>query len=323
MALDPQVRRVIDTLRADGLTMAPAQVADDDVMATVMALQGDPEPVDDVWRLTVPGPETGLPARAYRPIGDGPDPLPVLVYLHGGELGYGLGYGGGGGDDGLDLADRPCRALANATGAVVASVRCRSGPDSPFPAAVRDGAAATDWFAEHAAALGGDPARIGVAGHGAGATVAAVVAQQARRDGPVLAWQLLLCPVLDFAGRWPSRIEHADGYLLTATDLDLFGARYLTGAEDVTDPRVSPLRADDLTGLPPTALVTAGFDPLRDEGLAYAAALAGAGVEVLDCRNETMAHGFCWMTGAVAHARTVLDRIGAHAREVFAAALNP
>lgn len=324
MALDPQVRDVIDMWRAGGLAAAPGRSgpADDDLIAAIMALQGEPEPVDGVRALTLPGPDTGLPARVYRPLADGDrggiddGGLPVLVYLHGGELMLrgGLGHGG------LDLVDRPCRALANATGAVVTSVRCRGGPGAPFPTAVRDAQAATDWFAEHAAELGGDPARIGVAGHGAGAMMAAALTQRARWRGPVLALQLLLCPLLDLAGGWPSRTENAEGYLLTARELERFGGHYLTGAEDVTHPTVSPVRAGDLAGLPPTSVVTAGFDPLRDEGLAYASGLANAGVPVLDCRNDTMVHGFCWMTGAVAHARAVLDQVGRHAREVFAAA---
>ncbi|MBO0876715.1 MAG: alpha/beta hydrolase, partial [Pseudonocardia sp.] len=206
MALDPQVRDVIDMWRAGGLAAAPGRSgpADDDLIAAIMALQGEPEPVDGVRALTLPGPDTGLPARVYRPLADGDrggiddGGLPVLVYLHGGELMLrgGLGHGG------LDLVDRPCRALANATGAVVTSVRCRGGPGAPFPTAVRDAQAATDWFAEHAAELGGDPARIGVAGHGAGAMMAAALTQRARWRGPVLALQLLLCPLLDLAGGW-------------------------------------------------------------------------------------------------------------------------
>ncbi|MDT7662251.1 MAG: acetyl esterase, partial [Pseudonocardiales bacterium] len=207
MALDPQVRHIIESLPERGLTgfadltAARARAA----VAAGIALQGEPEPVAEVHELTVPGPGGPLPARTYRPataVGvDGPGPadraaLPVLVYFHGG--GFVLGD--------LDLADRPCRALANATGAVVASVSYRKAAEAPFPAAVLDAQAAASWFAEHADELGGDPTRIGVAGDGTGATLAAVVTQRARECGdPVLALQLLICPAVDFAGQWRSR----------------------------------------------------------------------------------------------------------------------
>jgi acetyl esterase len=324
MALDPQVRHIIESLPERGLTgfadltAARARAA----VAARIALQGEPEPVAEVHELTVPGPGGPLPARTYRPataVGvDGPGPadraaLPVLVYFHGG--GFVLGD--------LDLADRPCRALANATGAVVASVRYRKAAEAPFPAAVLDAQAAASWFAEHADELGGDPTRIGVAGDGTGATLAAVVTQRARECGdPVLALQLLICPAVDFAGQWRSRAEYLAGGTLSSADLAWFTRHYLPGQCDLADPRLSPLRAEDLTGLPPAIVVTAGHDPLRDEGQAYAAALSRAGVPVLDCRNETMAHGFLAMAGAVDHAATVLAAIGDRAREVFATAVS-
>ena len=262
MALDPQGRRV-----------AP----------------GDPEPVAELRELAVPSPDGRLPARTYRPDAAGrPGPLPVLVYFAGGGLGHGD----------LELADRPCRALANATGALVASVAYRAAPEHPFPAAVLNGRAAASWFAEQADELGGDPTRIGVAGDGLGGAVAAVVAQRAREYGdPVLALQLLICPSVALAG-----------------------------------PRLSPPRASDLLGLPPTIVVTADRDPRCGEGQAYARAMADAGVPVLDLRPETLAPGFLASTdtaagspaGAAARspAGAVLDQIGARAREVFATAVS-
>jgi len=323
MALDPRVQRVIESLPGRGMT-GFADLTEPrarEAVAAGLAVQGgadrEAERVAEVREMTVPGPGGPLPARSYRPA---PQPeterdaaLPVLVFFHGG--GFVLGE--------LDLADRPCRALANATGAVVATVGCRRAPEAAFPAAVADAHAAVSWFAEHADELGGDPTRIGVAGDGIGATLAAVVAQLAREHGdPVLALQVLICPAVDFAGRWRSRAEFPAGGPLSSADLAWVTGHYPGGHLDLADPRLSPLRASDLSGLPPAIVVTAGHDPLRDEGQAYATALSQAGVPVLDCRNDTMAHGFLWMAGAADTAAEVLARVGGQAREVFATAVS-
>lgn len=311
MALDREVRGILDELRVQGvgefadMTVSRARAA----IGAFTALQGDVEPVAEVRHLWVPGPAQPLRARVYRPVAD--EPLPVIVYFHGG--GFVLGD--------LDLVDKPCRALANATGAIVASVDPRPAPEARFPAAIDDGYAATSWFAEHAAELGGDPTRIGVAGDGTGGTIAAVVAQLARTHAcPVLALQLLINPATDLTTEWPSRTENATGCVLSGRDLDWFLGHYLFGDEDVADPRLSPLRGD-LADLPPAIVLTAGYDPLRDEGRAYAEALAAAGVQVHDCRNDTLAHGFFWMTGAVEAGRRTLDTVGRLCRRVFTAAV--
>ncbi|HEY4007447.1 MAG TPA: alpha/beta hydrolase [Pseudonocardia sp.] len=316
MALDPQLHRVLELLRARGLVgFADMTVAQ--ARAAILALtdfQGEPQPIAGFQDIPVPGPAGPLPTRVYRPAGSGAARrLPMIVYFHGG--GFVLGN--------LELADRPCRALANASGALVASVEYRKAPEAPFPAAVLDCHAATDWLIEHAASLGGDPTRIGVAGDNVGANLAAVVAQRARgQRGPVLAVQLLMYPPVDFAGEWPSRAEHSEGYLLSTRDLDWFAEHYL-GSDpepDPADPRLSPLRAADLANLPPTMVVTAGHDPLRDEGRAYARALAQAGVFVRERHDETMVHGFCWLTGTVERAEEVLTELGDFARDIFATA---
>ncbi|WP_051342912.1 alpha/beta hydrolase [Pseudonocardia spinosispora] len=317
MALDPQVHDVIALCRARGMAdFADLSVTEArSAFSGMTALQGDPEPVDTVVELDVPGPAGMLPTRIYRPREAEPEALlPLIVYLHGG--GFVLGD--------LDVADRPCRALANAAGAVIASVQYRKAPEAPFPAAVLDCQAATGWLTEHADELGGDPTRIGVAGDSTGANLAAVVAQLALRQGElVLAVQLLLYPTTDFVGSWPSRTQQAKDHLLTVRDLDWFASHYLGAAGrrvDPADPLLSPLRAPDLSGLPPAMVVTAGFDPVRDEGLAYANALADAGVPVRACHNESMAHGFCWLAGSVDRAGEVIAEVGEYARTVFASA---
>ena len=242
-------------------------------------------PVDDaraLWAMSVaaypPGPEVGevldgklpgaageLAYRLYRPATPGPHP--VIVYWHGG--GWVLG------DETSD--DSLCRDLCVRTDALVVSVNYRHAPEHPFPAAVDDGYAALRWVAEHAAELGGVSDRLAVAGWSAGANMATVMCHLAReQDGPRIAGQALLTPPTD-TRRYPSHAENADGYGLTTGVMDWFQEHYCAGA-DLDDPRLAPLRAADLSGLPPAVVITAEFDPLRDEGDAYAEALAAAGV---------------------------------------------
>jgi acetyl esterase len=313
-----RLRELAELLRALGVTDLADLPVDRarEAFGALTVLQGEPEPVQEVRELRVPGAAGPLPARVYQP---GPahrgaaGPLPLLVYFHAG--GFVLGD--------LEFADRPCRALANASGAMVASVQYRKAPEAPFPAAPRDALAATRWFVENAGRLGGDPARIGVAGEDAGANLATVVAQAAAgRHGPVIALQLLLYPIVDFAEAWPSRLNPPKGALPGTRALERFTDLYLgaAGRADRRDARLSPLRAADLSGLPPTMLVTAGLDPLRDEGRGYAAALAGAGVPVCTRHEPTMVHGFCSLTGSLERAREVIGEVGAWAGDLFAAA---
>ncbi|MEU5893603.1 alpha/beta hydrolase [Streptomyces sp. NPDC047461] len=231
-----------------------------------------------------------VPARVYRP--HAVAPAPTVVYLHGG--------GWVAGD--LDTHDVHARTLCRDLDAVVVSVDYRLAPEHPFPAAVDDAYSALTWVARHVEVFGGDPARLAVGGDSAGATLAAVCAQQAHADGLSLAAQLLVYPSTDMAGVYPSRAENGEGYFLTATELHWFFAQYLgAGPSDAAstafgaDPRVAPLRAKDLTGLVPAVVATAEYDPLRDEGDAYAEALRDAGVRVAHRRFDGLVHGFYGM----------------------------
>jgi acetyl esterase len=222
-------------------------------------------------------------ARVYRPEGDGPHP--TLVFFHGG--GFVIGD--------LDTHDDQCRWICRESGVVVLSVDYRLAPEAPFPAAVDDCLAATRWAAEHVAELGGDPARLAVGGDSAGANLAAVVAQELRdAGGPPLAAQLLVYPATDFVDddgqTHASRVANAEGYFLTADDMAWFGENY-AGPADRSDPRMSPLLGR-LEGLPPAVVVTAEYDPLRDEGEAYARALEAAGCTVRARRFDGLIHGF-------------------------------
>jgi acetyl esterase len=228
----------------------------------------------------VSGATGALRARVYRPGAAGE--LPTIVFFHGG--GFVLGD--------LDTHDNQCRALCRGAGAVVLSVEYRLAPEAPFPAAVEDCFAATRWAAEHVAELGGDAERIAVAGDSAGGNLAAVVAQIARDEGgPALAAQLLVYPGTDFTTEYPSEAENGEGYFLTRADMAWFAGHYATG-EDPENPRLSPLRAASLSGLPPAVVATAEYDPLRDQGAAYADALEQAGVPVVKRGYEGLIHGF-------------------------------
>jgi len=233
--------------------------------------------VGEIVDRTLPGATDLLDARIYRPATAGPHP--IVVYFHGG--GWVLG--------GADADDPFCRDLCVRSGSMVISVDYRHAPESRFPAAVDDGFAATRWIADNAVALGGDADRLAVCGWSAGGNIAAVVCQMARdAGGPTIAGQVLVTPVIDCDFKRPSYIENADGYGLTAAQMFWFWDHY-AAPEQRRDPKASPLRATDLSRLPPALVVTAEFDPLRDEGEAYAKALADAGVEVrhLPCRGQT------------------------------------
>ena len=231
---------------------------------------------------TIPGPDGPIPVRTYRPDG-APPTAPGIVYFHGG--GWVVGD--------LDTHDPTCRLLSVVAGAVVVSVDYRLAPEPPFPAAIDDGVAAWAWVADHADELGIDVDRLGVMGDSAGATLSAVVAQQARGGAhPTPAVQCLVYPLADSHLRADSYRTFATGFGLTLESIEWFRARYLPTEADRDDPRASPILADDLTGSAPAIVVTAGFDPLRDDGAAYAAALADAGVAVRHREHGDMIHGF-------------------------------
>jgi acetyl esterase len=239
-------------------------------------------PVRSSEDVVLPGPAGDLPVRVYRPDADGP--VPTIVFFHGG--GFVIGD--------LDTHDDHCRQLCHEVGAVVLSVGYRLAPEHPFPAGYEDCLAAPRWAAEHVAGLGGDADRIAVAGDSAGGNLAAAVTLAAREEGPPLAAQLLLYPGVDFREDedHPSRVENAEGLFLTADDMRWFGDHYVPDPALRTDPRASVLLARDLAGLPPAVVATAEFDPLRDEGEAYAAALEKAGVPVDARRYDGLIHGF-------------------------------
>jgi len=301
MPIDPVLLAVLEAfpMQFDDLGSMTAQ--------EVRALfeQREPPPGEDVASvedLEVPGPDGPLPVRLYRPDGAAV-PAPVVVFFHGG--GWVLGS--------IATHDATCRGLANRTGAVYVSVDYRLAPEHPYPAAPEDCYAATCWVVDHAADLGVDPGRLAVAGDSAGGNLAAVVCQMARdRSGPAIAFQLLVYPVTDLdLDRWPSMEENADGPLLTREGMDWFARHYVGTLPFTGDPYAAPIRAADLSGLPPAYVATAGHDPLRDEGAGYAEALAAAGVTVGYDNFATMIHGFVGFADVVPAAGEARDRIAA------------
>lgn len=283
LTLDADVQLLLRLLGATGYrppsTTDPATARE--ATRRSSALAASAAPIADVEDLEVPGPAGGIRCRLYRPLGAGP--FPLVVFFHGG--GWVVGD--------LDTHDGPCRALAHDSGACVLSVDYRLAPEHRFPAAVDDAFAAFRWAARRAADLGCDPDRVAVAGDSAGGNLAAVVAILAARGaGPRPAAQLLVYPVTDLSTKHESYRLFATGFFLTGADMDWYRGHYLAGESAALDPRASPLLAPDLAGVAPAIVVTAGFDPLRDEGEAFARRLADAGVPVRLRRHDGQVHGF-------------------------------
>ena len=314
MPLDPRAKRFLDTLAAMNPPSALSLTAVErrNALAQLLSFSGARATVGAVRELNLPGADGLLNARSYTPhdAAEG-DILPGLVYFHGGGLVAGS----------LDTHDPICRSLANASGCRIVSVDYRLAPEHPFPAAVADGCAAVGWVHAHAARLGIDAARLGLCGDSAGATLAAVVCQLVTAArGAAVAFQFLLCPITDFAAESASRRTLAQGYLVDRDTLEHDLKHYLSAHADRADPRISPLRAPDVRGLPPTAIHTAEFDPLRDEGEAYAERLKNAGVETIYRCHPGMIHLFYGLGGLITYAGAAFGLMGADIRSLLASA---
>ena len=301
--LDPQARALIDLVIQSGRPpyqrLSPKE-ARQLFRETRPAVTPPAPAIGAVHDMIVEGGAASIPVRVYRPAGVGDAArLPALVFFHGG--GWVIGD--------LDTHDTLCRQLTAGAGIVVVAVDYRLAPEAKFPAAADDAWAATRWVVTHADRLGVDARRIGVGGDSAGGNLAAVVSLLARdAGGPSIALQVLIYPVTDVSAESASYREFAEGYMLTRESMRWFIDHYLARPEDAADWRVSPSRAPSLAGLPPALVVTAGFDPLRDEGEAYAKALRAAGVSVDYVCYGGMVHGFAGMGRVL----TTADRAVAH-----------
>jgi acetyl esterase len=318
--LDPEIQALVDAMNATPgppAHLVPVEQSRATHDLETAELSGPGEEVAEVRDVSVPGPGGDIGVRVFRPAGDGP--LPLVAYLHGG--GWVMGSLGG--------FDPLCRALANASGAVVASIDYRLAPEHPFPAAPDDALAAVRWLAEHAPELGADGSRMAIAGDSAGGNLAAVTARRLRderreaeaasRDGkvPGLRLQALVYPVCDSALNTPSYRDFEARFGLTALSMKRFWELYLDGS-DGRHPDASPLQADDLSGLPPAFVLTVRADVLRDEGEAYAHALEAAGVPVTLRRYDGAVHGFFRWLARSRLSRDAVAEVGGALRAALA-----
>lgn len=309
--LAPEVQlllAVLDRRREPPLETLPPPEAREDRQRLTAAYAGRPVPVRNVEDFEIDG-AVPLRARHYEPPETG-GPHPLLVFYHGGGFTYGD----------LDTHDGVCRILCRHGGVHVLAVDYRLAPEHQFPAAVDDAYMALRWAFANAHRLGADPRRVGVGGDSAGGNLAAVVSQLAARDGgPAPALQLLIYPATDMTTRHRSRELFGEGFLLTDREMDWYTDNYLgTARTSASDPRASPLLAEDLSGLAPAFVVTAAFDPLRDEGEAYAHALDQAGTPVTLRRVPGFIHGFINAAGVSRTARDALVEIAGVTRGMFA-----
>jgi acetyl esterase/lipase len=309
--LDPRVKRFLDALAAGKppnaleITVEERRLG----LTELMKLAGPQAAVGRVEDRTLPGPAGALGIRIYTPLDAGPNLLPGLIYFHGGGLVAGT----------VATHDPIGRALANSGACRVVSVEYRLAPEHPFPAALDDALAAVRHIGAHAAEFGIDGMRLGICGDSAGGTLAAATAQTVARIGsPRLALQLLICPILDYSRSTDSKRDLASGYLVDQATLDHDLLHYAPPGTDPANPRISPLRAEDVAGLPCTLIHTAEFDPLRDEGRDYFDRLARAHTEVSYTCHPGMIHLFYGLGAVIPYARTAFEQIGGEIRAALA-----
>jgi acetyl esterase len=310
LVLDAQVQFMLAMqrrLRRPLFHELPVEAARREMEVNSHILAPPAPPLAEVRDDTVPGPAGPIPVRIYRPRGV-PRPAPALVWFHGG--GFVLGS--------LDSHDPTCRLLADEGRCVVVAVDYRMAPEHRFPAAYDDALAAFRHVAAHTGALGLDPARLALGGDSAGGNLATGAALATRGDAVRPAFQLLVYPALDLTMSFPSIETMGHGMFLERATMDWFVGHYLRSEADRRDPRASPWLAEDVAGSPPTLIVTAGFDPLRDEGEAYAGKLRAAGVAVDLVRHPGMFHGFLAVGGGLSHARPPVLALAAALRRALA-----
>src|SRR5665213_1025699 len=314
MALDRQAKRILDMLAAGTLPAADFDPTAPHMRQAMLRLAQAVDikgvQIGKIEERQIPRCSGSLAIRVYVPATlHEQQESAGIVYFHGGAGVFGS----------IDTHDGLCRMLANASGSRLIAVNYRLAPENPFPAAVDDSYFACEWIYENARQLRLDPARIAVAGDSAGGTLAAVVCQQAKRvGGPKLALQVLLCPVTDLSQVSESWATYGENYFVHRKTLDWAVTQYCVGT-DLADIRISPLRAADLAGLPPAHIHTAEFDPLRDEGQAYAYALMSAGVPVRYVCHPGMIHHFYCMAGAISYAQGAIVQAGEAIREALGA----
>jgi acetyl esterase len=297
--LDPEAQALLDVMAAAGapaihtLTVAEARQR----MKTAFATRGEPLAMASVEDVLVPAAWGQLTLRLYRPT---QGQLPLALFFH----------GGGWTINDLDTHDELCRRLARGSGVLLAALDYRRAPEHKHPAALEDAYLAYRWLLDNAASIGCDASRRVVLGESSGATTAAALSLLLRDLGaPAPTYQAIVYPVMDVPGQWPSHTERGSGYTLDHEQIRWFSEHYLPAGHDPVDPYLFPLHAADLSGLPPALVMTAEFDPLRDEGIAFAEKLASAGVPVEHVHVSDQMHGFLLLGKAVRGAGRLIDRL--------------
>ncbi len=308
MELDPEVPPLLELFEAMGVP-DPATVTPEELReAMVMPPPEHPTPVARVEARDIAGPAGSIATRIFFPESATQGATPVLVFFHGG--GWVVGD--------VTSHDEICRRLCAGAGCIVISVDYRLAPETPFPGGLEDCYAVTRWAADHAAELGGDPARLAVGGDSAGGNLAAAVCLLAReRRAPAIGHQLLIYPVTDSDFERPSYRDNADGYLLTRGMMQWFWQQYLADPAQASDPLAAPLHGE-LSGLPGATVITAGFDPLRDEGQAFAEKLAAADVAVEHREFKGMIHGFVSMDAGLTQTAVAVDYLCQRLKDALA-----
>lgn len=304
MALHPQAQALIDGVKGMGLAPFETYSVEEgrQYIETIRQFMVPPRDIASVQDTAIPGPEGDIGMRIYRPEAEGL--LPAVFYFHGGGFSTGS----------VDLVDPICRQLADKSGCAVISLDYRLAPEHPYPAAVQDAYVAVSWMGAYGEDFGVDPLTMAVVGDSAGANLATVTCMLVRDKGlgePEIKLQILLCPVCDFVKiDTPSHKEFGNGYLLTTGMMEWFRDHYLTGVEDrANEPYCSPVRMGNLGNLPPAIIVTAEYDPLRDEGEAYGQLLLMNGVMADIRREDGMPHNFFWFGGVIDRGREIIDDI--------------
>jgi acetyl esterase len=308
MPLDPQVEFVLARMAAAELppmhTLTVAEAREGMILAS--AMREKPEKLMQTKDREIPGPQGTIPIRIYTP--EGPGPFPLLVYFHGG--GWVIGN--------LDTHDNICHSLSGIAECVTVAVDYRLAPEHKYPAAPEDCYAATKWAVEHADELHTRPELLAVGGDSAGGNLATVVTMLAReRGGPKILYQLLLYPVTDYNFDTPSYLENAEGLYLTRDSMIWFWNQYVSSEEEGRQLYASPIQAEDLHNLPPAMIITAEYDPLRDEGEAYAQRLKAADVSVEAIRYPGVIHGFMSMADLIDQGKHALTTAGTALRTAF------
>lgn len=304
--LDPQAKAFLDSL-GQRVPLSALTVAENRAnMAKLRSLAGQAEAVSKIEDVSIPVKDGEITVRVYTPEGEGP--FPIFIYIHGG--GWVLGD--------LETVDAPCRSIAKKTAAIVVSVEYRLAPENKFPVPLEDCYEAALWVYKHANELNGDPTRIAIGGDSAGGNLATSVALKAsEQGGPAFEAQILIYPVTDLSFSSVSHQVNGEGYFLTRESMVWFSQQYLAKEEDKLNFYAAPILAKDLSQLPPTLVITAEYDPLRDEGAAYAERLKEDGVTVEYTCYEGMIHGFFWMAGIMDKGKQSIDHVAKYLHSAF------